>query len=680
MLTVINKTDYTNNVPYDSIQISSVAGDQAGQATFQVIDPGATINLQLMQEVIFIDETATYGSSTTPMVAGHNYVNNNNFNSGNSHWSDVGTLSGRITYPSSGTFGAGALATLTFSNQAVGTALAGQKTGNIGVPGFSYAIVGQKYWLSAYINATSAFTNAYAYLQINFLDIAGNVLSSAQSSHITSTSGAQRFSVSGTAPAGTVTLQTVFGGATTSSTNSGTATFTSLQLEPEWFPWLYSYPTPICDLLQADCVTLPYDGSTSRFDRIFCGNITHLTASYEGTTRTWDVEVTSLDGWLENSNLLTASYSNALDTTMISNALGPVLIETVPSTFASNTPQALAYRNIAVMVNGITTSMDFADATPREVCNAVADLTAFLFGIDAYYSSYYHPRYYNAAPYGFSSSPDNVTTFPYYDYSIEYDGSQLQNIINVSGSTYVLSVTESWNAQDGSHLENTSSGQSYDFVPFHNPNSMQGVSLTVGGTSYACSADIGNAFTGSNQAQIDQNYPQVQIYPYANPGTAMVFTYQYNALVYVQVQSPDSIAKFGRPLYSKINDSNLATNASAATRGEAQLIAYAQPLITIKFKTTKMLVPGQVIAFTSALDGITNGHFAVQKVTATYLGNGINQYEIEAGTYIDDLIDFFRNTQKATNRADHSTKEAIKQYNNLQQDSLSISDSLNIHT
>jgi hypothetical protein len=677
MLTLINKTDYTSNVPYDSIQISSVAGDQAGQAQFQVIDPGSAINLQLMQEVIFIDENAVYGNATTAMTPGHNYINNGSFTDGNSAWSVVGNFTSRITFPSNPTF-VNPVATMTFSNQVVGFVLAGQNIVNPGSSGYNYVVPGQTYCLSGTINVTSGFTNSYAMLKISFFDVAGNSLASQESTHLTAL-GSQRISVSLVAPAGAVNVRPEFGGVTTNTTNSGTATFAQLQCESVWFPSLYSYPTPIMDKMQPDCVFMINDGSVMRYDRIFCGNITDLVASYEGTTRTWDVTVTSLDGWLENSNLLTKSYTNATDQSMIIDALGPVPIHTEGPDFAQNTPQALAYRNMSFCYVGITTTMDFADATPREVFNSVTDISGFLFGVDPYYNAYYHPRYYNAAPYAFSSSPDNVATFPYYDYSIEYDGSQLQNIINVTGNTYVLSVTETWNAQDGSHTEFTSSGNTFAFIPLHTPNAIDGMSLTIGGTAQTCNLNTGQTIN-TNIALIDLNYPLVQIDPYASPGTAIVFTYNYTALVYVQTQSPDSIAEFGRPLYAKINDTNLATNASAATRGEAQLIAYAQPLTTIKFKTTKMLSVGQVITFTSALDGITNGHYAVQKVTATYLGNGINQYEVEAGTYIDDLIDFFRNTQKATNRADHSTTEPFKLYSNLQQDSLSVSDSLNIHT
>lgn len=678
MLCVIGRVDMTASIPHDSIKIDTVAGDPASKASFQLIDPGSQIALQPLQEVIFIDEAAQLGGNT--LIPAANYLGNNNFNYGSDSWGESGALTGRITFPTSGTFGSSAVATLTFSNQAVGTDSRLQDSANSGYR--IYIVPGQQYCFSATINVTTPFTNSYAFLQIVFLDSNNNVLSTTTSSHITSSSGAQRFSVTATAPANAINGRAAFGGTTTSTTNSGTATFTALQFEPVWFPSLYSYPTPICDFLQADSITLR-DGSAARFDRIFTGNITHRTATYEGTTRTWDVEVTGVDGWLENATLVNATYNSTTDQSIIvgivSNVPNFVLNATIPSV-ATGTPQALAYRNIPVVYSGATmASIEYSDATPREVLNSIVDTTGFLFGIDPYYNVFYYPPFYNAAPYGLSSSPDNVATFAYYDYSIEYDDTQLQNIINVSGNIYPLTVTESWNAQDGSHTEFTSGGNTFAFVPLHNPNQIS-MTLTIGGTTYPCVANTNNAFTANPQAIVDENYPLFQIFPYASPSTAISLNYTCNALVYIQAQSPDSIASLGRLLYSKINDTNLASNAQAATRGEAQLQTYAQSRVTLKFKTQAMFSPGQIIEFTSAVDSLTKAHYAVQKVTATYLGNGLNQYEIEAGTYVDDFVDFFRNTQKAVNRADHSASEPIKQYNNLQQDSASYTDSLNIHT
>lgn len=673
MLTLINKTDMTGYVPYESINISQTAGDPQGQATFQVIDPGSTLSLTSLQEVIFIDETMALGGVT--LTPAHNYAQNPYFNFGSSQWNLSGSLSGDIVFPSSGTFGSGAKITITFSNaNAANSASVYQDVFG------SYVVPGQQYCLSANYT-TSGLSNAYAFVDLVFHDANGVDIGETQVNITTNTTG--RFFATGTAPAGAVNVRANLGGQTTvANNNAGVITITGVQLEPMWFPALYSYPTPTCDFLQANCTSLP-DGTATRFDRIFTGFITHLTASYEGTTRTWDVEATSTEFILENGTLINATYNGVTDQSIITNIAdnlpGALLFAPIPST-ATSRPQALSYLNLPVVYAGVTVSdLEFADATFREVLNALADLTGFLFGVDPYYNVFYYPPMYVQAPYGFAGNgtqPDNVNTFAYYDYSKEEDASQIQSAINVSGTTYQLTITESWNRGDGSHTE-VAIGGTYSAVLFHGPIISVPSSVVVGGTTLPCTLNTGNGY-GTGQSIYGPDIPNILFATPAN-GTAISVTYEYNALVYVQARSPDSIGKYGRPLYSKINDTNLVSNAQAMAEGEAQLQAYAQPRVTLKFKTLKYLAPGWTIEFTSTLDSITKGHYVVQKVTATALGGGENQYDIEAGVYQDDFVDFFRNSQKAINRADHDPAEPIKQTNNLLLDSSSYTDSLSIH-
>jgi hypothetical protein len=631
----------------------------------------------------------------TTSVPAHNYLGNNNFTFGAQGWHDIGTLTGLFTYPagtypSGGVYGAGAVATLNFSNNAVGTALAAQTIINVGLAATNYAVPGQSYCLSAIVNITAPFTNASAELQIQFLDVAGNILSSATSEQITATTGSQRFSVQGTAPPGVVQINAAFGGVTTSATNSGTVTFTALQFEPMWFPNTYSYPSPICDFLQSDCITLP-DGTACRMDRVFCGYISHLTVSYLGTTRIYDVEATGLDGLLENITLVNASYTSQTDQAIITGITNSLtqsggIFAATPS-LQSNTPQSLAYRNVPICYAGATISaIQFADNTLREVVDALTAITGFLAGIDNYYNVYYYPPFYNAAPYGFSDSPDNVTTFPYYDYSIEYDGSQIQSALRVLGATVSVQTIENWNAQDGSHSEATSSGKTVGFLLKHIPNTLP-TTFKIGGSSLSIGEDTSVGFGGAsaicNLGTSNNSYfgpGSVSLLTAISSGTSISVTYTYNEDIYVEVRSPDSIAQYGRPLYSKINDSNLTSTAAAVAAGEAQAQSYELPRVTVKFKTQKLLLPGQVIELTSAQDGLTKAHYAVQQVTVTDLGNGVNEYDVQAGTYIDDFIDFFRNTQKAINRVDHNPADPVLQTSLTMIDSVSFTDSLNIHT
>lgn len=615
-----------------------------------------------------------------------NYLGNNNFNFGSGGWVEVGSLTGRITFPASGTFGSTAVATLSFSNQAVGSDTRYQN--NVGFSAVALFIVpGQQYCFSATVNVTTAFTNSYAFIQMVFLDFAGNTLSTITSSNITAT-GSQRVNVQGTAPAGAYNCRAVFGGTTTNTTNSGTATFTSLMVEPMWFPSLYAYPSPICDFLQSDSITLP-DGTSSRFDRIFTGFITHRKAAYGGTTRYWEVECTGADGMLENVTMVNDSFSSATDQSIlvgITNALSPRFLFANDSTLASGTPAALAYRNVPVCVPGIVIdAIQYADATLREVLNSLMDLSGFLGGVDNYFNVYYFPPFYAIAPYGFSDNPDGVTTFTYYDYDIDFDGTQLQNDIRVSGNTFPTTVVESWHFQDGSHVEGIQAGKTINVLLNFLPNAVP--TLTIAGVGVSCGSDNGTGYGTASSLISSSTFGEPKLLSFPSPGyaagVAIVVTYAYDTLAYVETRSPDSIAKYRRPFYGKINDTNLTSNASAVARGEAELEAYSDDRITLTFKTWKLLVPGQIIEFTSALDNLSKAHYVVQKVSAVFLGydavyGPLNEYQVQCGIYVDDFLDFFRNSQKAINRATHDPAAPIQSYSNLQLDTLSITDGLNI--
>ncbi len=682
MLTVINKLDQTGNVPHDSISIDSVQGDPLGKAKLQVIDNNSSIALQCMQEVILIDENVALGGTT--LIPAHNYTVDNNFNYGSGAYTVTGTLSSTVTFPSNPTFGSGAKATLTFSNNAVGSVTVAQST-NTNV---QLLFPNRTYCFSLNLNITAGFVNSSVFIGIQWLTASGSVISTIQQTYFSNTGGVTRVSITGTAPSNAHDANVIFGGTTTNATNSGTATFTALQEEPVWFPNLYNYPTPICDFLQADSVTLP-DGTAARFDRVMTGFITHLTANYEGPVRVWDVEVTAADILLETSALINATYTSVTDQSIIRgivNGLPNSPLFAADQTLATGTPQALAYRNVPIVYAGITVSnLPFADATIREVINALVAQTGFLYGVDAYYNVYHYPNFYAQCPYAFSSSPDNVNSFPYYDYSIQYDGTQLHNAVKVVGATFSTTVTETWHFQDGSHTETVSGGKTIDVTLKHNPNAIP-TNVTVGGAGISCGHDMGTGFgTAASLVTVGTQgfgQPGLLSFPlpgYAN-GVAISVTYSYDTLAYSLIQAGDSVAQYGRPLYFNINDSNLASVADTITRGEAEVQVYSQPLVTLHFKVNQLVGVSQVITFTSALDNITAGHYTVQKVIGTYLGNKTNQYEIEAGTYIDNFVDFFRNTQKAVNTASHDPAAPLQEIDLFQQDNISLADSLFIHT
>jgi hypothetical protein len=617
-------------------------------------------------------------------VPAHNYLNNNDFVVGSGGWTTTGSI-GTLTFPAQGTYPPGAKCTISVSNAAIGNKQAYQD-----IP-HGYCIVGQSYCFSAYMQITTAFVNADTFLQFLCLDVSGSTLSTAKATFTALTSGYTRVSVTGIAQADTATIRVSIGIETTvAGTNSGVVAWTGLQFEPIWFPFLYTYPTSICDFLQSDSITLP-DGTATRFSRIFTGFITHRKVTYGGTTRYYEVTAVGVDGLLENVTLVNATYNSTTDQSIITgivNSLFPLYLFANSSILMTNSPLALAYHNVPICVAGRSIdSIQYADATLREIINSLANQTGFLAGVDQYYNVYYYPPFYNSAPYGFSDTPDNITTFPYYDYEIEYDGTQLQNNIRVAGGTYEVQITENFTAGDGTHSQYIVSGNKTAgfYLTYPSEGTLEIPQVTFGGTLQTTAIDTGVGF-GTSQTLIQYDNTHIGIATAINAGTSISVTYTYKALAYVNVLSPDSIAKYGRSFYGKINDSNLASNASATVRGEAELEAYSDDRITMSFKTWKLLSPGQIIEFTSSLDGLSKAHFIVQKVTVRdlgydmSLGHRINEYEIHTGIYIDDFVDYFRNTQKAVNRASHDPLAAIQQTNLLQMDRISFTDSLSIHT
>jgi hypothetical protein len=666
------------------------ATDSAFSAAGQVGLRSDTVNLKSSGIFTAFNATdndpgvTTYSSTVDTAIPTHNYLNNNNFNfgagTGSGGWTETGALTGRITFPPSVTVGPLAVATLTFSNQAVGSDARYQNA-----PSY-YAIAGQKYCLSATMNVTTLFTNSYAFLQILFLDVSGSTLGTFTSAHITA-AGASRSFVTGTAPANTATIQAVFGGTTTNTTNSGVATFTALQLEPMWFTatpapnvtagYVAQYPTPICDFLQPDSCTV-IDGTAVRFDRAFAGFVDNAKSTYNGPNRIWDGECTSLAGYLETDVLINRTYTGTSDAQIIHNHLHSTthLIAKQPPDISVNGPD-YANANIVVALPGqVIDSTVYNDATPREMLNDLQGYSGYIFGVDNYNNVFYTPQLYNKAPYGFSLSPDNVTTFSMYDYELKIDGSQIRNCIHVSGGTYQPTFTDTVVSGDGTHSQNYSGGVMINFDTTYQGVTIpavvaNGSTLVVGGPGALYSQGYTAIYTDTvNLVALLNGVPT---------GQTVTATYKYDALVYVEVQDIGSIQQYGQRWY-KINDSALVTLAAAQARGEAELAQYAQPLQILSFKTQKMLSPGQVIQVTNSYDGLSTAKFVVQKCTVTWLGNNYNEYAVECGAYQPDLIDYVRNIHKAITRGKSNATAIIQSFVTANEgDNITFTDSVNIH-
>jgi len=133
--------------------------------------------------------------------------------------------------------------------------------------------------------------------------------------------------------------------------------------------------------------------------------------------------------WLVTAKqLLNASWTGLADSAIISN---------IVSTYFSTT------LSTAQVVQGSVFSGTLSyvyNGTCRDAFDALAANANYLYYIDPYRVIWYQPNGYNTQSFALSDRPDNITSFPYYDYSRDIDGTQIGNATYVSGGTNIAAI------------------------------------------------------------------------------------------------------------------------------------------------------------------------------------------------------------------------------------------------
>jgi hypothetical protein len=403
---LITDTVYPTKIEH-SIAIDRTTSDPVSTFKFKIQDNTSSIQLVEMQEVVILDE------QQIPYPA-HNLVLNPTLAPFSTNWTEVSTTGGTFTGINPGV-------ELTASNISAPFGMIQTLHSGLVTPG-------QSYMASIFIAIGSALTNCQWYLTITALDATSSVLVAETN---VGTGAASPAAVSFLAPTGTVYLQMAFGvQPTVNGSNSGSATFTVAQLEPMTFAssptFQLTYPTPACNATQPNCRVLP-DGTTVRQYRLFGGYITKATTgNYMGIIRTWTVQ-TSGYAWFFQKQLLNQTWTNYLDSTIIGQLVStyfPGFFSTVHVT-AGSTLDTFGYQ-----YNG----------TARDALDALSANANYIYFVDDYRDIWYCPPGYNSAGFGLSDNPDNVTTFPYFAFSLDRDGTQLGNACLVTGATNISAI------------------------------------------------------------------------------------------------------------------------------------------------------------------------------------------------------------------------------------------------
>jgi hypothetical protein len=397
---------YYPTIRQETVNVDRTANDPIPTFKITIQDDPSQIAISELQEVIFIDSSQIANPT-------HNLLQNPLISPYTTNWTATTATGGSFNNLTPGV-------QLVASNAANTFGLA-QSTQN------GLVIAGHGYMYSCYVQ-TSTLTGLSAYMSLSFLTANGMNLGTQTLTIGTSTANT-RYSLSGTAPNGCATIQIAFGLQQTNATNSGSASFTSVQLEPMTFTSginQISYPSPFCANGQANCTLMP-DGTTIRQYRLFGGYVTKATAGkYIGPNRQWQLTVSGY-AWLLQKQLLNNSWSNTADNTIINNIISTYF----PNQFST----AQVVKGATLNVFGYT-----YNGTARDAFDALAANANFYYYVDPYRVIWYQPPGYNLLSFMLSDKPDNVTSYPYYDYSLDIDGTQLGNATLVVGASGISAV------------------------------------------------------------------------------------------------------------------------------------------------------------------------------------------------------------------------------------------------
>ena len=667
MWTTIAGKDYTNVIPMETLNLQQSIGDPAPSFSFDVRDDGSNLLFHFGDEVIVWNEHAPAQGTITghivPATPAHNLVQlPDQSGSSGGKWATTGALSIFTSFP-------GLFPNTVFSNTTYTNPNNFEYVTAITPVGYIHA--GQKYMFSVYATISTPLTNALAVIQMQFQDGSGTLIGSPITSTFssTTTNAQQRISISATAPSNAAYCQVWLGGqALVSGTNSGTINWGTPQLEPMYFTAQgISYPTPDCNIYQADCASMP-DGTVSRAVRLFSGYIEVPEREYIGPNRTWHIQCAGPGKLLENG-LINATYTNQYDSQVLMSVINTYFSGQIAINAANTVSPA------PLVQGAFLSSISYSDNTLREILNGLSDASGYVFFLDQYYRLSYQPQISSNATFALSDSPDNMTSFPYYEYLYKEDGTQVKRRVKINGGKFL------GNKQDTFSGNGSTKQFSLTYIPNHV------ASLTVGGTAQKVGVYGRDTLGATYDVLLNKQGQYILFNTAPASGTSnVVVTYAYEAPVTTQTTMQTSgvvIPGYALPLFdAKVNDTNIVDLATATTRGLAEIVKNGNPLVVITCKSQQFAPAGTAIFFTSTSDSIINQPYVIQQVTGIMKGNDetlapYNEFSYTLGGYQPTLHDHIRNANKAMNRSstvanitaaqqfDFVAMEAITYYDSL---------------
>lgn len=162
-------------------------------------------------------------------------------------------------------------------------------------------------------------------------------------------------------------------------------------------------------------------------------------------------------------------------------------------------------------------AMAFNFTTVKDVLAAVADVTVGAFWVDPYKYLWYQAALSVSAPFNVSYQPDNTTTYPFAQWSLDYDSTNTRNVMIVQGQTQVSAPQQAtFNGAQGMTLQSAlAANTTYSQVALSGlPNHLLGGSMVTVGNNGSSSSQT---FITSVTVPAVANWPSA---PSASSGTS----------------------------------------------------------------------------------------------------------------------------------------------------------------
>lgn len=305
-------------------------------------------------------------------------------------------------------------------------------------------------------------------------------------------------------------------------------------------------------------------------------------------------------------------HTYAFDKTLASKTYtGDSITDIITDLVASYAPTF----TVANVSSGFIIEKIVFNQVPLSTClKRLADIVNYDWYIDEEKDVHFFQKYANTAPFNLTDTDGNHI---YKTLRRNSDGSQVANRIKVrggeyNGSTYNDSITVSGN----------------DSKAFTLPYRFANLTVSLNTVAQSVGIDFIDDFTSKD---VLYNF-QEQMIRFENnltAGDVIAFSGNPKVPVFAVAEDPVSIAEYGK-IEKLLRDDSIESNDVARRRANAELYAYAEPVIDAKFKTyTAGLRAGMVISIESANQNIAAEELMIKTLTFRMRDHGNFTYEAD---------------------------------------------------